>query len=70
MFTIQKELAGLYPGAFNGILIMRDVLNIPAHEKLDLVKRGIENSIREKIRQNVPQSVKVASSDGYLHCLL
>jgi hypothetical protein len=38
MLTIQKELAGLYPGASTGILIMRDVLNIAAHEKLDYVR--------------------------------
>lgn len=48
MFTLQKELAVHYPGASAGILIMRDVLNIPSHEKLNMVKCEVENSLRAK----------------------
>jgi DNA/RNA-binding domain of Phe-tRNA-synthetase-like protein len=48
MFTLQNELASYYPGASIGILIMRNVLNIPFHEKLNVVKSELEKSLRTK----------------------
>ena len=48
MITLQNEWSGYYPNASVGILIIRDVQNFPAHEKLNLVKRELEERLREK----------------------
>lgn len=48
MITLQNEWSGYYPNASIGILIIRDVQNFPAYEKLNLVKRELEERLREK----------------------
>jgi DNA/RNA-binding domain of Phe-tRNA-synthetase-like protein len=48
MIIQHREWAQLYPGASVGILIMKDVENITAHEKLNLAKRELEAALRDK----------------------
>lgn len=48
MITLQNEWSGYYPNASIGTLVIRDVQNFPAHEKLNLVKCELEERLREK----------------------
>ena len=48
MIILQGEWPRHYPGASVGILVMRNIFNIPGHEKFELAKRELEKSLREK----------------------
>lgn len=60
MIIKHSEWAQLYPGASVGILIMKDVENITAHEKLNLAKRELEAALRDKYMNLSRNAIKAS----------
>ncbi len=58
MLVIENDQTNALQGSAVGLLIMRDVANLPAHEKLELAKHELTSSIREKFSQATRGDIK------------
>lgn len=48
MLIIQDDLVNTYEGSLMGMLIMHNVVNLPSHEKLNVIKSQLTGLLREK----------------------
>ncbi len=58
MLVIENDQTNALQGSAVGLLIMRDVANLPSHEKLELAKHELTSSIREKFSQATRGDIK------------
>mgnify|MGYP002345732620 CR=1 FL=1 len=48
MFEISRQFTETYPDAHIGLLVMRNVENVPSHPALEENKRGVESALRDR----------------------
>ena len=59
MITLQNELFNHHPGSSIGVLVLQNVSNTSNHQKLNMLKNDLTNSLREKYGQISRKELKL-----------